>query len=61
LIERLNALVDREPGDIAAAILSVDALSADGDASPLPSAKEVQPPPIEAVSKQDQPAEFELF
>jgi exonuclease SbcD len=61
LIERLNALVDRDPADIAAAILSVDEASADADGSPPRSTAQAKPLPIQAVGEPDQPAELELF
>ena len=61
LIDRLNALVDREPSQIATAILSVDEAGADADASQLPSAMEGKPLVAEAEAQQDQSAEVELF
>ncbi len=61
LIDRLNALVDREPADIAAAILSVAEASADADGSPPRSTAQVKPLPIQAAGEPDQPAELEPF
>jgi len=61
LIDRLNALVDREPSQIATAILSVDEAGADADASQLQSAMEGKPLVAEAEAQQDQSAEVELF
>ncbi len=61
LIERLHALVDREPADIAAAILSVDRASADVDVSPPPSTAEARSLAIQAAGEPDHRAEVELF
>jgi exonuclease SbcD len=61
LIERLNSLVDRDPADIAAAILSVDEAGADVDASLSRSTPQAKPLPIQAEGEPDQPAELELF
>ena len=61
LIERLNALVDREPADIAAAILSVAEASADADGPPPRSTAQTKALPIQAAGKPDQAAELELF
>ena len=61
LIECLNALVDREPADIAAGILSVDEASAGADGAPPVSTTQAKPMPIQAVGAPEQPAELELF